>query len=533
MTPQMNALNESGYAGLSASLRLEIIEALLNDVVSLPKTQAMIDEALAQVTALTKQRAEADKEEKKRKKDAEVLTQEKQSALRQFILENQAELQQLENPAPSADQAKLAKAQQALLAKKQKLEDAVQKTQKSTAADAQKFLKRDQQLLAEARVFANAVRTTPIGEDRMKRRYWWVDTAFSGIKLFRQTRTEEWHYFDSDGAIVSLLSQLNIKGVRECELQKRLESFMDTTAPPVRIAQKEFIPSQRKVSRITEHDALPDPVSRIKLMVSQAINDLLSEATLKPDVIKDDLAGIEAYCCECNTLPEIFRILCQLESFTDPSKVSKRWERSQSAWKVRADKLVALTNSNRNATLPTHTVVALALEFQQALMNRLADSICESCKSGEFTRTNQLLLCDSCDLGYHQMCLRPPLSRVPSGDWYCPPCAAEKARQRTKQDANKIASDSSESENETPSTSRKPRTIPIQASDSDNTQESEPEDEPMSDVEVEIDSHKGEASMSSSGRPMRKCSVRALPIPKPRPPPVASFPRRRTRSSAK
>ena len=33
-----------------------------------------------------------------------------------------------------------------------------------------------------------------------------------------------------------------------------------------------------------------------------------------------------------------------------------------------------------------------------------------------------MLLCDACDNGYHMYCLRPPLKKVPSGDWFCNDC---------------------------------------------------------------------------------------------------------------
>nr|XP_046150320.1 remodeling and spacing factor 1-like isoform X1 [Oncorhynchus gorbuscha] len=33
-----------------------------------------------------------------------------------------------------------------------------------------------------------------------------------------------------------------------------------------------------------------------------------------------------------------------------------------------------------------------------------------------------ILLCDSCDSGYHTACLRPPLMVIPEGEWFCPPC---------------------------------------------------------------------------------------------------------------
>ena len=33
-----------------------------------------------------------------------------------------------------------------------------------------------------------------------------------------------------------------------------------------------------------------------------------------------------------------------------------------------------------------------------------------------------MLLCDKCDTGYHTFCLKPPLKRIPEGEWYCPKC---------------------------------------------------------------------------------------------------------------
>ncbi|XP_071031151.1 remodeling and spacing factor 1-like isoform X2 [Oncorhynchus clarkii lewisi] len=33
-----------------------------------------------------------------------------------------------------------------------------------------------------------------------------------------------------------------------------------------------------------------------------------------------------------------------------------------------------------------------------------------------------ILLCDSCDSGYHTACLRPPLMIIPDGEWFCSPC---------------------------------------------------------------------------------------------------------------
>ena len=35
-----------------------------------------------------------------------------------------------------------------------------------------------------------------------------------------------------------------------------------------------------------------------------------------------------------------------------------------------------------------------------------------------------MLLCDGCDAARHMACCVPPLREVPSGDWFCPACAA-------------------------------------------------------------------------------------------------------------
>ncbi|XP_045676934.1 PHD and RING finger domain-containing protein 1 isoform X2 [Phyllostomus hastatus] len=48
-------------------------------------------------------------------------------------------------------------------------------------------------------------------------------------------------------------------------------------------------------------------------------------------------------------------------------------------------------------------------------------TFCEVC--GRSDREDRLLLCDSCDSGYHMECLDPPLQEVPVDEWFCPECA--------------------------------------------------------------------------------------------------------------
>lgn len=46
------------------------------------------------------------------------------------------------------------------------------------------------------------------------------------------------------------------------------------------------------------------------------------------------------------------------------------------------------------------------------------DEPCKKC--GLPNHPELILLCDSCDSGYHTACLRPPLMIIPDGEWFCP-----------------------------------------------------------------------------------------------------------------
>lgn len=48
-------------------------------------------------------------------------------------------------------------------------------------------------------------------------------------------------------------------------------------------------------------------------------------------------------------------------------------------------------------------------------------TLCEECARGDGEQ--EMLLCDSCDRGYHMYCLSPILPTVPRGDWFCPKCS--------------------------------------------------------------------------------------------------------------
>ena len=53
---------------------------------------------------------------------------------------------------------------------------------------------------------------------------------------------------------------------------------------------------------------------------------------------------------------------------------------------------------------------------------------CAVCASANDERGNEILLCDGCDAAFHMRCLRPMLTTVPPGDWFCVKCASRRRK---------------------------------------------------------------------------------------------------------
>ena len=84
----------------------------------------------------------------------------------------------------------------------------------------------------------------------------------------------------------------------------------------------------------------------------------------------------------------------------------------------------ASTIPDSTAMPPSPTAAAPAASAASSQGDTAASSgdvLCVVCSDGDNT-LQEILLCDNCDSGYHQLCLTPPLSEVPSGQWLCPTC---------------------------------------------------------------------------------------------------------------
>ena len=109
------------------------------------------------------------------------------------------------------------------------------------------------------------------------------------------------------------------------------------------------------------------------------------------------------------------------EEDDDPAEVVmtpfKKWEKS-------------LMSSFTLGQLFIHlTTLDNSIVWSKSIMN----TRCRICRKK--TDPDQMLLCDSCDKGYHLYCLKPKLKSIPSGDWFCPEC---KPKERVRSPRKKV-----------------------------------------------------------------------------------------------
>lgn len=63
---------------------------------------------------------------------------------------------------------------------------------------------------------------------------------------------------------------------------------------------------------------------------------------------------------------------------------------------------------------------------------------CIVCGKKASTTGTKLITCELCPRGYHLDCMRPPLSKVPRGKWYCTNCISKKPQKKPiKKNQNK------------------------------------------------------------------------------------------------
>lgn len=83
---------------------------------------------------------------------------------------------------------------------------------------------------------------------------------------------------------------------------------------------------------------------------------------------------------------------------------------------------------------------------------------CQICRRGG--DGENMLLCDNCDRGFHLYCLKPKLTSIPQGDWFCLGCRPKERVEKTKRSRRLFSEESDDDEDDEPlvNTKRKSRT---------------------------------------------------------------------------
>ena len=102
----------------------------------------------------------------------------------------------------------------------------------------------------------------------------------------------------------------------------------------------------------------------------------------------------------------------------DPYTFHDEWQLGEQPVELNPSK--KKTKKPQSASTARHCCTDDERAPQEASVPHRRDEIfCKVCNSPESTRVNYILLCDKCNAGYHQLCMRPPLRTVPSGHWFC------------------------------------------------------------------------------------------------------------------
>ncbi|XP_024149062.1 bromodomain adjacent to zinc finger domain protein 2A isoform X3 [Oryzias melastigma] len=106
---------------------------------------------------------------------------------------------------------------------------------------------------------------------------------------------------------------------------------------------------------------------------------------------------------------------------------------------------------DRCRSAPQLCLCLLQLEKAIAWERSITKVTCQVCRKGD--NDECLLLCDGCDRGCHMYCLKPKITQVPEGDWFCPTCTAkdqgepqQSSKKRTRVKRKRYEEESSEEE---------------------------------------------------------------------------------------
>ncbi|GLG96446.1 Nucleosome-remodeling factor subunit NURF301 [Gryllus bimaculatus] len=111
---------------------------------------------------------------------------------------------------------------------------------------------------------------------------------------------------------------------------------------------------------------------------------------------------------------------------------------------------VSLMNSTSFSQLFLHiSLLDFSIHWSKSVLNTRC-ALCKRRGDGE-----NMLLCDGCNRGHHLYCLKPKLTKVPEGDWFCMKCKPEQKQESSEKKRKSSSENVTKEYEKRPSKSRK------------------------------------------------------------------------------
>ncbi|RWS15810.1 Bromodomain adjacent to zinc finger domain protein 1A-like protein [Dinothrombium tinctorium] len=312
----------------------------------------------------------------------------------------------------------------------------------------------------------------------------------------------KWAFIHKSEDIDSLIYNLNNRGFRESELKKNLLNIKSCLkesleACPISILNKNIqIDEQRKSKKNFHKMRWNDFYGNMdpKLAEELALRDNLlymeeklfdgglcviedREAWLeavKTDKATDDKVTYFIYWAELIiTLAEGIGSQFLQNPLAEQNGAFERWQKS-------------LQSCTSVSQLFLHLNILNKSVLWSKSATRASCTICKRRKNSD-----QMLLCDQCNSGYHIYCLQPPLNKIPENEWYCDRCVQLRPLSPRKLRDNKLKYKEVSSDEDMES-----------ESDGENEQDN------FSDNDDEdLDESKSVSSISSKSDRTTKCAI--------------------------
>eukprot|EP00117_Sycon_ciliatum_P029689 scpid8153/ scgid23581/ Bromodomain adjacent to zinc finger domain protein 1A; Cbp146 len=179
-----------------------------------------------------------------------------------------------------------------------------------------------------------------------------------------------------------------------------------------------------------------------------------SDVTIDDDNLADDAQSVSsevlsAY-SDLDSIPpnvkELADAILKIEECIDPRFLKCPLANTHRKGETKAEQTannrrkVTVLQLWRSAVSASQTLSQIALNLQALVSSirwerSVLNARCRTCRRK--TDAENMLLCDYCNGGYHLYCLKPPLSKVPAGDWFCVHCRPSRS---LRKDDSSVAS---------------------------------------------------------------------------------------------